>query len=67
VLYYGIKLRCYSKRLEDRISEQFGDLGILWEFKKTVKMVKVQLQTLVHLGESMRLVAKFMNFGFTHT
>jgi hypothetical protein len=29
--------------------------------------VKVQLQTLVHLGESMRLVAKFMNFGFTHT
>jgi hypothetical protein len=31
VLLYGIKPRCYSKHLEDRLWEQFGHLRILWE------------------------------------
>jgi hypothetical protein len=68
VLFYKIKPRCYWEHLEDRIWEEFGNLGILWGSNENSQDGE---GTIADAGSSSpineaRRKNTFIKYGFTH-
>jgi hypothetical protein len=69
MLLYGIKPRSYWKHLDERIWEQFGNLGILWESNGNSQDGE---GTIADAGSSWPINEAprkntFMNYRSTHT